>query len=202
MNLWKRFQQVNLPNKLTLLRLLLVPVFCLFISVSRTWTQWLALLIFIAASATDLLDGYLARKNHQVTDFGKLVDPIADKCLVTAAMLFLVAQGRMNAGMCMVFIAREFIISAFRMLAASRGTVIAADKLGKYKTVAQMVAIVMLILFKPVGESPALLGNIGAIAADAVTYIALILSLVSCGDYLYKNRSIIDRQLKPEAHFS
>ena len=74
----ERFKQINLPNKLTILRLLLVPVFCIFISASRTWTQWLAVIIFLAASATDLLDGYLARKNHQITDFGKLVDPIAD----------------------------------------------------------------------------------------------------------------------------
>lgn len=186
---------MNLPNKLTLLRIALIPLFCVFLCMSDWTGQLVAALIFILASLTDMLDGYIARRDNLITDFGKLLDPIADKMLVTSAMIFMVAQSRMSAVVVLLFVSREFIISAFRMLAASRGTVIAADKLGKYKTVAQMVAIVMLILFKPVGESPALLGNIGAIAADAVTYIALILSLVSCGDYLYKNRSIIDRQL-------
>lgn len=186
---------MNLPNKLTLLRILLIPVFCVFLCMEGWTWQLIAALIFILASLTDMLDGYIARRDHLVTDFGKLMDPIADKMLVTSAMIFMVAQSRMSALVVLLFVSREFIISAFRMLAASRGTVIAADKLGKYKTVAQMLAIVMLILFKPLGESAALLGNAGMIAADIVTYIALILSLVSCADYLFKNRSIIDRQL-------
>lgn len=190
----EKFKRINLPNKLTILRLLLVPVFCLVVSASRTWTQWLALLIFIAASATDLLDGYLARKNHQVTDFGKLVDPIADKCLVTAAMLFLVAQGRMHAGMCMVFIAREFIISAFRMLAASRGVVIAAGKLGKYKTAMQTVAIClsMVCLPFPRGAYDGFMGTFGVVLANACMWVALVLAVLSCIDYILRNKSVID----------
>ena len=186
---------MNLPNKLTMLRVLLIPVFCVFLWMEDWAGQLIAMLIFIIASLTDLLDGYIARRDNLVTDFGKLVDPIADKLLITSAMIYMVAQNRMNAAVVLLFVAREFIVSAFRMLAASRGTVIAADKLGKYKTAAQTLAIIMLILLKPVGGSWALLGNAGMIAADIVTYIALILSIVSCADYIYKNRSIIDKQL-------
>ena len=186
---------MNLPNKLTMLRVLLVPVFCVFLCIPEWFGQLIAMLIFIVASLTDLLDGYIARRDNLIPDFGKLVDPIADKLLITSAMIFMVAQSRMNAAVVLIFVAREFVVSGFRMLAASRGTVIAADKLGKYKTAAQTAAIIMLILFKPLGDSWALLGTAGMIAADVVTYIALALSIVSCADYIYKNRSIIDRQL-------
>ena len=186
---------MNLPNKLTLLRVLLVPVFCIFLCMESLAGQMLALLVFIVASITDLLDGYIARRDNLITDFGKLVDPIADKLLITSAMIFMVAQNRMSAAVVLIFVAREFIVSAFRMLAASRGTVIAADKLGKYKTATQTLAVILLILFKPAGSSPALLGAVGAIAADLVTYVSLALSVISCADYIYKNRSIIDRQL-------
>ena len=184
--------ELNLPNKLTILRLLLVPVFCIFISASRTWTQWLAVIIFLAASATDLLDGYLARKNHQITDFGKLVDPIADKCLITSAMLFLVAQGRMHAGVCMVFIAREFIISAFRMLAASHGVVIAAGKLGKYKTAMQTVAVLLSMVCIPFGIYDGFMGAFGVVLANVCMWIALVLAVLSCIDYIRSNKSVID----------
>lgn len=186
---------MNLPNKLTLLRVILIIPFCVFLCLEGWSCQLVAALIFIIASVTDMLDGYIARRDNLITDFGKLVDPIADKLLVTSAMIFMVAQNRMSALVVLLFVAREFIVSAFRMLAASRGTVIAADKLGKYKTVTQMIAIVMLILFKPLGDTQPLLGTAGSVTADIVTFAALILSIISCADYLYKNRSIIDRQL-------
>lgn len=186
---------MNLPNKLTLLRIALIPLFCIFLCVESWMGQLVAALIFILASLTDMLDGYIARRDQLITDFGKLVDPIADKMLITSAMIFMVAQGRMTAIVVLLFISREFIISAFRMLAASRGTVIAADKLGKFKTVAQMIAIVMLILFKPLGDNRPLIGNVGIIVSDVAVYIALTLSIVSCIDYVYKNRSIINRQM-------
>lgn len=186
---------MNLPNKLTLLRVLLVPAFCAFLCIEEWAAQLIAVLIFILASLTDLLDGYIARRDNLITDFGKLVDPIADKLLITSGMIFMVAQGRMSAAVVLIFIAREFIVSAFRMLAASRGTVIAADKLGKYKTAMQTLAIIMLTILKPVGNSWALLGTGGMLAADIVTWIALGLSIASCADYIWKNRSVIDRQL-------
>lgn len=189
----ERFKQINLPNRLTILRLLLVPVFCALIAASRTWTQWLAVIVFLAASATDLLDGYLARKNHQITDFGKLVDPIADKCLITSAMLFLVAQGRMHAGVCMVFIAREFIISGFRMIAASRGKVIAAGPLGKYKTAAEMVCLPACILCIPFEGCLAVLSSaFMAVLAQIILWIALALAVLSCIDYIVRNKDVID----------
>ena len=192
MNLWKRFQQVNLPNKLTILRVLMIPLFCLFVSIGHAATQWIALLVFLLASATDLLDGYLARKNHLVTDFGKLVDPIADKCLITSAMLFLVAQGRMLTGVCLVFIAREFMISAFRMLAASRGVVIAAGKLGKYKTAMQTVAVCLSIVCLPFDGYAGFLGGFGAVLSHACMWIALALAVLSLIDYIRRNKSVID----------
>lgn len=186
---------MNLPNRLTLLRILFVPLFCVFLCIPEWFGQLIAVLIFIAASLTDLLDGYIARRDNLITDFGKLVDPIADKLLITSAMIFMVAQNRISAVVVLIFIAREFVISGFRMLAASQGTVIAADKLGKYKTVAQTIAVILLILFKPLDSSWALMGAAGVVLADVVTYIALALSVVSCVDYIYKNRSLIRGQL-------
>ncbi len=186
---------MNLPNKLTMLRILLIPFFCIFLCMESFAWQLIATIIFLIASFTDLLDGYIARRDNLITDFGKLVDPIADKLLITSAMIFMVAQGRMSALVVLIFVAREFIVSAFRMLAASRGTVIAADKLGKYKTATQTAAIVLLMLCKPLGSAQPLLSTFGIVLADLVTYAALILSILSCADYIYKNRSIIDRQL-------
>lgn len=192
MNWLQKFRQINLPNKLTMLRVLMIPLFCAFIAVERTWAQWTALFVFALASVTDLLDGYLARKNHQVTDFGKLVDPIADKCLITSAMLFLVAQGRMAAWMCLIFIAREFIISAFRMLAASRGVVIAAGKLGKYKTAMQTAAVCLSIVCLPLEEGAGFLGGFGAALSRICMWLALALAVLSCIDYIRSNRAVVD----------
>lgn len=192
MNWLQKFRQINLPNKLTILRVLMIPLFCVFIAIGRTWAQWVALFLFVLASLTDLLDGHLARKNHQVTDFGKLVDPIADKCLITSAMLFLVAQGRMAAWMCLIFIAREFIISAFRMLAASRGVVIAAGKLGKYKTAMQTVAVCLSIVCIPFAACAGFLGSFGAALSHVCMWIALALAILSCIDYIRSNKTVID----------
>ena len=192
----KLLKCMNLPNRLTLLRILLVPAFCAFICLETGWAQLTAALIFVAAALTDLLDGRIARSQNLVTDFGKLMDPIADKLLVTAAMVFLTAQSRMNAGMCVAFIAREFIISGFRMLAASRGVVIAAGPLGKYKTAAQMAAIVASILCLPVGDGPSLLSaplkGAAPVIAAALMWIALALAVVSCVDYIRRNRGVMD----------
>ncbi len=186
-------KRMNLPNRLTLLRILLGPVFCAFICVETRWAQWAAALIFVGAALTDMLDGRIARERNLITDFGKLMDPIADKLLVTAAMVFLTAQQRMTAGVCVVFIAREFIISGFRMVAASRGVVIAASKLGKYKTVTQMVAVTMSILCLPFGSvSAALDWTPLAVLSHAAMWLALALAVLSCADYILLNRSVID----------
>ena len=182
-------KRMNLPNKLTLLRVALVPVMCAFICVEAGWAQLAAALIFVGAAVTDMFDGRIARSRNLITDFGKLMDPVADKLLVTAAMVFLTAQHRMNAGVCVVFIAREFIISGFRMIAASRGVVIAAGPLGKYKTITQMIAVTMSILCLSFGGAAALLGWA---LARVMMWIALALAVLSCVDYILRNRHVID----------
>ena len=186
-------RRMNLPNRLTLMRIALVPLFCVFLSVDAVWAQIAAAAVFVAASLTDMLDGRIARKRGLITDFGKLMDPIADKLLVTAAMVFLTAQARMAPGVCTAFIAREFIISGFRLVAAARDVVIAAGTLGKYKTATQMVGIVMCVLCLPTADMPAVIAwpSLGWIAR-AVIWAALCLSIVSCVEYLYKNRGVID----------
>ncbi len=186
-------KRMNLPNKLTLLRVVLVPVFCIFISIHSPWAQMLAALVFVAASLTDWLDGKIARRDNLITDFGKLMDPIADKLLVTAAMVFLTAQHRMMAGVCMVFIAREFIISGFRMIAASRGKVIAAGPLGKYKTAAEMICLPACILCMPFEGCLAVLSSsFMAVLAQIILWIALALAVLSCIDYIVRNKDVID----------
>ena len=186
-------KRMNLPNKLTLLRVALVPVMCAFICVEAGWAQLTAALIFVGAAVTDMFDGRIARSRNLITDFGKLMDPVADKLLVTAAMVFLTAQHRMNAGVCVVFIAREFIISGFRMIAASRGVVIAAGPLGKYKTITQMIAVTMSILCLSFGGAAALLGWAPLAAlARVMMWIALALAVLSCVDYILRNRHVID----------
>ncbi len=186
-------KRMNLPNKLTLLRVALVPVMCAFICVEAGWAQLTAALIFVGAAITDMFDGRIARSRNLITDFGKLMDPVADKLLVTAAMVFLTAQHRMNAVVCVVFIAREFIISGFRMIAASRGVVIAAGPLGKYKTITQMIAVTMSILCLSFGGAAALLGWAPLAAlARVMMWIALALAVLSCVDYILRNRHVID----------
>ena len=183
---------MNLPNKLTIARIILVPVFWVFLTVAAPWAQLVAFFVFLIASATDYVDGYIARSRNLVTDFGKFVDPIADKLLVTTGMLVLLGQGRMADWVVILFIAREFIIAAFRMVAAGKGVVIAADKLGKYKTVTQMVALCMLMLVSPVGDVCVIPSRFLFVVAQIVLYVSLALSIASCVDYIVKNRSVLE----------
>ena len=185
--------RMNTPNTLTVLRVLLVPVFCVFVSMGVMWAQGAAAAVFLLASLTDMLDGRIARKRGLVTDFGKLMDPIADKLLVTAALVYLTAQGRLDAGMCTVFIAREFVISGFRLVAASRQVVIAAGLLGKFKTVAQMIGVMLSILCLPLGGAGALVDWPWAQALTRVVmWAALALSVASGVEYIVKNIHVID----------
>ncbi len=173
---------MNLPNKLTMLRVLLIPFFVAFMLLSGAEYsyKWIALGIFITASLTDLLDGKIARKYNLVTNFGKLMDPLADKMLVSAALICLTAMGRLEAWIVIVIISREFIISGLRQIAADNGVVIAASYWGKYKTTFQMVMICLLI------------ADIGAliIITRVITWIAVALTIVSLGDYMIKNRQV------------
>ena len=145
---------MNLPNKLTIFRIILVPIMVIvsffdipgsFLGISTT--MWIMELIFIIASITDKLDGYLARKNNQVTNFGKFLDPIADKILVVAAMILFVEMGRLPAWIPIIVIFREFAVSGYRLIAVQNsGKVIAANIWGKLKTVTQMIAIILMFL--------------------------------------------------------
>ena len=181
---------LNTPNRLTLLRIALIPVFVVFALLRAQWAQYVALLIYILACITDMLDGRIARARNLVTNFGKFADPIADKLLVMAALVVLVASKRMPAWVCIVMLAREFIISGLRLVAAGNGRVIAAGKLGKLKTVFQMSATIALMLLVPV-TGKALLGRFGVVLANVLMYIATVLTIVSGAEYILNNRDCI-----------
>lgn len=173
---------MNLPNKLTIFRVMLIPFFVAFLLVDITpYDKWIALSIFIIASLTDLLDGKIARKYDLVTNFGKFMDPLADKLLVCSALICLVSLGRIPAWIVIVIIAREFIISGFRLVAADNGVVIAASYWGKFKTTFQMVMICLMI------------ANIAAISilTAVIMWVALVLTVVSLVDYLVKNKDVM-----------
>ena len=173
---------MNLPNKLTLLRVFMIPIFVVFMLVDITpFDNWIALAVFILASLTDLLDGKIARKYNLVTNFGKFMDPLADKLLVCSAMICLVEMHIIPAWIVIIIIAREFIISGFRLIASDNGVVIAASYWGKFKTVFQMVMICLMI-----ANIPAL-----RLLTDIVTWVALILTIVSLIDYLWKNKEVV-----------
>lgn len=177
---------MNLPNKLTLARVIMIPFFVVFMltGLGGSASKWIALAIFIVASLTDLLDGHIARKYNLVTNFGKFMDPLADKLLVCAAMICLVELGKLPAWIVIVIISREFIISGFRLIASDNGRVIAASYWGKFKTTFQMLMICLMI------------ADIGAIGllTEIVMWIALILTVVSLVDYLVKNRDVLAEQ--------
>lgn len=179
---------MNLPNKLTLFRVILIPffVFVLLVPWFGKTGDIIALIIFIAASLTDLLDGKIARKYNLVTNFGKFMDPLADKLLVSSAMISLIALHRLSAWIVIIIISREFIISGFRLIASDNHIVIAASMWGKEKTVFQMLMIILLIAnFPSYGYK---------VFADIITYIALILTIVSLIDYLWKNKDVMKEQ--------
>ncbi|MCC8066639.1 MAG: CDP-diacylglycerol--glycerol-3-phosphate 3-phosphatidyltransferase [Clostridiales bacterium] len=177
---------MNLPNKLTMLRVCMVPVFVVLMLADVPYGNYWAGAVFILASATDALDGYIARKNNLITDFGKFMDPIADKLLVCSAMICLVELERLAAWMVIIIIAREFIISGFRLVASDKGTVIAASYWGKFKTVFQMLMSILLIFN---------FGGLWNTIAQVLTWIALILTVISLVDYLKKNWGIMEGQM-------
>ncbi|HAR86904.1 CDP-diacylglycerol--glycerol-3-phosphate 3-phosphatidyltransferase [Clostridium sulfidigenes] len=177
---------MNLANKLTVLRIMLVPIFLICAMIDTTTTNIIALSIFIIASATDKLDGYIARSRNQITNFGKFMDPLADKLLVTCALILLVEKGIVAAWVVVVIIAREFIVSGLRTLAASQGVVIAASNWGKLKTVIQMIAIIMGLL--------SLVYNPGwlNITTQVTIYLAAVITIGSGVDYFIKGKDIIN----------
>lgn len=173
---------MNTANKLTMLRVILIPAFLLILYLRLPGANYWALAVFIAASLTDLLDGYIARSRNQITDFGKFMDPLADKCLVIAALLWFVERGRMPAWTLLIVIVREFAVSGLRMLAADAGRVIAAGWSGKVKTAATMVCICLMLLVR----RNWLLDFVCVAVIVAVT-------LYSGAEYLLKNRDVISK---------
>ena len=175
---------MNLPNKLTILRVILIPFFVVFMlfDITGAADKWIALVIFCVASLTDMLDGKIARKYNLVTNFGKFMDPLADKLLVCTALICLKYMNRLNVIVVLVIIAREFIISGFRLVASDNGIVIAASYWGKFKTVSQMALIIVLIMD---------LGGVWNVVGTVLTWVALLLTVISLIDYIAKNKQVL-----------
>lgn len=177
---------MNLANKLTLARIVLVPFFLVFISFNSKYTLIIATSIFVIAALTDKLDGYIARSRNQITNFGKFMDPLADKLLVTSALISLVEYQIIPTWVAMIIVGREFAVTGLRTIAASEGLVIAASWWGKTKTVTQIVAIISALVY--------LISN--SIYIEYLTYLSLFLAvvatLISGFDYFIKNRKVLN----------
>ena len=171
---------MNTANKLTMLRIVMIPVFLVILYLNFPFNRYLALLIFILASVTDFIDGYIARHYNQVTDFGKFMDPLADKMLVMAAMLWFVEAGRMPAWALLIVVVREFAVSGLRLIAVDNGRVIAAAWSGKVKTASTMVGICLMLLPVP------------PVVDLAVTAVIVVTTVYSGVEYFVKNRDVID----------
>lgn len=181
---------MNLANKITLLRVLMIPIFMIVLFSDFNNHTYVAALIFAIASATDGIDGYIARSRGQVTTFGKFIDPLADKLLVSAALISLVQLYKVPAWVVVIIIAREFTITGFRIIAASEGRTIAASSLGKIKTITQLIAIISLL----VDNFPFMLIDF---PFDIIMlYVSLFFTVLSGVDYLYKNRHVLTTSKK------
>ncbi|WP_300384832.1 CDP-diacylglycerol--glycerol-3-phosphate 3-phosphatidyltransferase [Clostridium sp.] len=193
---------MNLPNKLTLLRILLVPIFLLFITVKQIpYGTFIATFVFVIAAITDQLDGHIARSRNQITTFGKFMDPLADKLLVTSALIALVDLKIIAAWAAVIIIAREFAVSGLRTIAAAEGKIIAASMWGKVKTVTQIIAIITSLLRVNIESSETLLAyfsansfmiNIIKFSPKITMLLAIIITIISGVDYFAKNKKIID----------
>ena len=178
--------KLTIASKVTIARICLIPVFIVCYHLwGDLWSGAIPAAVFILASMTDWVDGYLARSRNEVTNFGKFMDPIADKLLVMSAFVLLVGDGRMTGVSCIIILAREFIISGFRLIASDRGMVLAAGKLGKIKTTLQIIAIVLLLL----NNFPFV--YIGIPMDKIVLAAAVVMTVWSGADYIVKNREIL-----------
>ncbi|WP_026655065.1 MULTISPECIES: CDP-diacylglycerol--glycerol-3-phosphate 3-phosphatidyltransferase [Butyrivibrio] len=177
---------MNLPNKLTVCRVILIPFFVFFLlfDPNSVSFKWIALGIFVIASLTDMLDGKIARKYNLITDFGKFMDPLADKLLVCSAMIGLIELGRIPSWIVIVIIAREFVISGFRLIASDNGRVIAASYWGKFKTTFQMIMVILMIAN--------IQNDAFYMLTQVIMWIALALTIISLVDYLVKNKDVMN----------
>lgn len=178
---------MNTPNKLTIARMIIVPFLVIFLLTG--WggeaNRYISLTLFVVASVTDWFDGHLARKNNLVTNFGKFMDPLADKLLVCSAMICMINLKRLPAWFVIIIIAREFIISGFRLIAAENGIVIAANYWGKFKTASQMIMIILLILH---------FDGIFVILEQIFIWLSLALTIISLITYIWQNRTVLSMQ--------
>ncbi|AIS52465.1 CDP-diacylglycerol--glycerol-3-phosphate 3-phosphatidyltransferase PgsA [Thermoanaerobacter kivui] len=175
---------MNLANKITMLRLFLIPIFMFFMFTNLPYKDVVAATVFAFAALTDKIDGYIARRFNQITNFGKFMDPLVDKIMVSSALVALVQMGRIQSWIVVVILAREFLITGIRTVAADKGVVIAASNYGKYKTTFQMIAVITLML----NNYPFSLINFPF--ATIMVYIALILTIYSGVDYLVKSKDL------------
>lgn len=195
---------MNLPNKLTISRILLSPVFMVLILVDNLYSRYFATLVFIFAALTDLYDGYLARKTGVITGFGKFMDPLADKILTSTAFVSFVALGYVKAWMILTIIVREFLITGLRTLAAYKGIVIMPTLLAQWKTASQMVVIFIILLYTSLdmtlaslGHNPGLFNQQLAFKAfDGMVFISMVLTVGTGVDYLVKNTSLLKGVLR------
>lgn len=180
---------MNTPNKLTVARMIIVPFLVVFLlsGIGGDANRYISLILFVVASITDWFDGHLARKNNLVTNFGKFMDPLADKLLVCSAMICMIELNRLPAWVVIIIIGREFIISGFRLIAAENGIVIAANYWGKFKTVSQMIMIILLILH--FDTIPAFV-----ILEQIFIWISLALTVISLMTYIWQNKSVLSMQ--------
>lgn len=176
---------MNLPNRLTILRVIMIPFFLFFLlyDITGESSKYIALVLFILASLTDFFDGYLARKNNLVTNFGKFMDPLADKLLVCSALIAFIQLNKISSIIVIIIVSRELIISGFRVIASDNGVVLAASYWGKFKTATQMVMIILLIL----DVNTPIFNTLEVI----FVYAALILTIVSLTDYVIKNKRVL-----------
>lgn len=188
---------MNLPNKLTVLRTIMIIPFVIIMLTGcfGIFTNWIAMVIFVLASITDLLDGKIARKYNLVTNFGKFMDPLADKLLVCSAMICLMEIGKIPAWAVIIIMGREFIISGFRLVASDNGVVIAASMWGKSKTVSQMIMTIMLLTNLPGLVNLVIkldwLEYVYNILCQISIYVAVILTIISMVDYVIKNKDVM-----------
>lgn len=179
---------MNLPNKLTLLRVILVPVFMAFMMLDDLWATWAALFVFAAASLTDMLDGKIARSRNLVTNFGKFADPLADKMLTTAAFLIFMAKDITGPWPLFIILTREFAVSGVRLVAAAEGNVIAASFWGKFKTVTQMLSIIAGLLLLGIPTIPL---DVTSRVTSILIWISVFFTIISGIEYIAKNRKLL-----------
>jgi CDP-diacylglycerol--glycerol-3-phosphate 3-phosphatidyltransferase len=192
MTFWRNNAEVNLANKLTIIRLALVPIFILFLSYKNLWARWLSLIAFITAAVTDLLDGRAARK-ERVTEVGKILDPLADKILICSAFIYFVGMPELNIPpwMVILIITREFSITGLRLLAASKGRSVSVSHFGKAKTISQMLVVIAILLIVILQEGESLRRSLFTIKVPYLLMLAItLLTLLSGVNYIYKHRSL------------